>query len=90
MAMFGMRGISSEERRMSNDPERIIGHSSHRFGSLSGTDGVPHDVVHRELDEFRPLLTSALSLGIDLGEPARVLSTLARIGVQTEMAMSAS
>jgi len=26
----------------------------------------------------------------DLGEPARVLSTLARIGVQTEMAMSAS
>jgi hypothetical protein len=26
----------------------------------------------------------------DLGEPARVLSTLARIGVETQMAMSAS
>jgi hypothetical protein len=26
----------------------------------------------------------------DLGEPARVLATLARMGVQTELAMSAS
>src|SRR5881409_1951089 len=45
---------------------------------LSGADRVPDDVVHRELDEFCPLLAPTLALRADLGQPAPDVGNLQR------------
>jgi mannose-1-phosphate guanylyltransferase len=57
-------------------------------------EGIRESNFSHEVLAARPEDLTVMRVGdvgwSDLGEPARVLSTLARIGVQTEMAMSAS
>lgn len=69
---------TSAERRAARDVYSTIGESN-----------FSHEVLATRPEDLTVMRVGDVGWS-DLGEPARVLSTLARIGVQTEMAMSAS
>jgi mannose-1-phosphate guanylyltransferase len=61
----------------------------HELYSIIHESNFSHEVLAARPDDLAVMRVGDVGWS-DLGEPARVLATLARMGVQTEMAMSAS